>query len=144
MVEKLGEHQSGAHSLWMGADGVVVHRIVGLVSLDELRSMALWERGQWAGRACVFVLVDLSDCAGRVSGSLKEVTSLYSGTPPRCIAMVGASFATRSLANIVIRAARLLAGREHDVRFFRDEAAGRAWLEERRARLDPTASAVCA
>jgi hypothetical protein len=44
----------------------------------------------------------------------------------------------------VTRAARLLSGRTLDVGFFCDEAAGRAWLEERRSLVAPGASGVCA
>jgi hypothetical protein len=138
MVAKLSEHRIGRHAAWMGADGVVVQRVVGPASLDELRSIADWERGFWEGRASLQVLVDLS-AAGPLAGSLKDLSALYDGAPLRYVAIIGASFSARSLANVVIRAARLLGGRALDVRFFRDEAAGRAWLAERRARTSNAA-----
>jgi hypothetical protein len=60
---------------------------------------------------------------------------------PTAGAVAGASFATRTVAQMLIRAADLLANRPTDRRFFDTEAEARAWLDKQRPRLTTEARA---
>lgn len=57
------------------------------------------------------------------------------GKAPGAVALVGASFATNTLARMVLSAARILTKRDLEFDFFGSEAQARAWLSERRERM---------
>ncbi|MDI1481837.1 STAS/SEC14 domain-containing protein [Polyangium sp. y55x31] len=54
---------------------------------------------------------------------------------PGAVAILGASFTARTLANMVLTAGRLLTKRHVDFGFFESEGEARAWLAERRKDL---------
>ena len=54
---------------------------------------------------------------------------------PGCVAMVGASFATKTMVMLLSRAVKLLVTVRGEIEFFDSEELARAWLDEQRVLL---------
>lgn len=114
---------------------LVIYRMRGLVDGHHLRALRLAE-GQWnVGKPYLLVLVDISGQEGSTMDARRASTEPALGTHKRAIAICGGSHYARVLSELAIRAMRVLTRADPPMRFFPDEASGRAWLVERRADL---------
>jgi hypothetical protein len=115
---------------------------IGYITADHMHRLIEVSTPFSAGKKYTLLLVDLSRLtfvtreARAISGSMPRKGAAGKGTPHRGIAIFGASFHFRAIANIGIRALNLLTGQtDNPTRFFDTEAAARAWLAERREQL---------
>jgi hypothetical protein len=134
--------QIGRHSA--AADGdLVTLRMRGRLSVEELRrSLRVVEQSlEEQGR--VFVLVDHSEIGETGPEIRRELAEWARARRLSGIAVCGASLGLRAVSGLLVRGIALLYDRPdliERVAFVRTEAEARAFLAERRARLDARAA----
>ncbi|MDI1451174.1 hypothetical protein [Polyangium sp. 6x1] len=83
----------------------------------------------------VLLLLDLTSLGGITPAARHALTSNGHRLPPRAMAIHGGSFTVRVLSQMMDRASWLRGSRNRWVRHSPDEAAARAWLDEKRRML---------
>lgn len=118
------------------APDTTVWRFEGDVSESIMRGLTHQEKRMIEGCPYLLKLVDMRH-AGTISpGARKAGAEKVHDVPVLAVAIFGANFAIRVVANLVIRAGSIL--RKIDTvptRFFETEAEGRDWLEKRRLEI---------
>jgi hypothetical protein len=113
-----------------------VWRFAGDVSEDCMRALTSHEKQLIEGIPYLLKLVDMSRAGNMTAGARKAGAEKVHDIPVAAVAIFGANFAIRVMANLVIRAGSIL--RKIDTvptRFFETEADGRAWLLIKRAEM---------
>ena len=111
-----------------------VWRFAGDVSENAMRTLTHRERQFIDGSPYLLKLVDMTHAGNISAGARKAGAEKVHDVPVLAVAIFGANFAIRVVANLVIRAGCIM--RKIDTvptRFFITENEGRAWLEMRRA-----------
>lgn len=113
-----------------------VWRFRGDVSEDLMRALTYHEKRLIETRPYVLKLVDMRLAGNIGSGARKAGAAKVHDVPVQAVAIFGANFAVRVVANLVIRAGCILRNIETvPTRFFETESEGRSWLEQRRTDL---------
>lgn len=113
-----------------------VWRFRGDVSEDVMRALTYHEKRLIETRSYVLKLVDMRFAGNMSSGARKAGAAKVHDVPVQAVAIFGANFAVRVVANLVIRAGCILRNIDTvPTRFFETESEGRSWLEKRRAEL---------
>lgn len=131
---RVEERCIGNHVLrFEGADFVVVE-MSGVIQPGEIHTIneVFHERLFAEGR--LFVLCFTANVTGMDPAARRESKARPRNPPPTYAAILGASFVSRVVIDMIMRAANLLADAKLTHRFFSGEAEARAWLEEMRAR----------
>lgn len=122
---------------------MTVWRFDGDISEEGMRALTHREKQFIAGIPYLLKLVDLSKAGNISSGARKAGAEKVHDIPVLAVAIIGANFAIRVLANLVVRAGSIM--RKIDTvptMFFETEAEARAWLDKRRtqvqAQMQPT------
>jgi hypothetical protein len=113
-----------------------VWRFDGDVSEEAMRALTFREKHMIEGIPYLLKLVDMSRAGNITAGARKAGAEKVHDVPVMAVAIFGANFAIRVMANLVVRAGSIL--RKIDTvptRFFVSETEGRAWLESRRAEI---------
>lgn len=113
-----------------------VWRFNGDVSEEIMRSLTLREKQLIEGQTYLLKLVDMSGAGTISAGARKAGAEKVHDVPVLGVAIFGANFAIRVLANLVIRAGSMM--RKIDTvptQFFQTESEGRAWLAQRRIEI---------
>jgi len=113
-----------------------VWRFNGNVSEELMRSLTLREKEMIEGRPYLLKLVDMSGAGTITAGARKAGAEKIHEIPVLAVAIFGANFTIRVLANLVIRAGSLM--RKIDTvptQFFENESQGRAWLANKRTEI---------
>lgn len=119
---------------------LVIYRLIGVVEGPQLRALRVAE-GAWnEGKPYLLVLVDISAQKSSTMDARKASTEPALGTHNRAIAICGGNHYVQILSDLAVRAMRSLTRTDVEVRFFSDEATGRAWLASQRAALASKAS----
>jgi hypothetical protein len=114
-----------------------VWRFEGNVSEDMMRSLTFREKRMIEGNPYLLKLVDMSRAGNITAGARKAGAEKVHEVPVLAVAIFGANFAIRVVANLVIRAGCIM--RKIDTvptRFFVTEAEGRTWLATRRVEIN--------
>lgn len=122
------------HTVFFEEPDTTVWRLIGDISEAEMRALTSLETSLIAGRPHLLKLVDLSRIGSVSAGARKAGAEKVHDVPVLGVAIFGAHFAIRVLADLVVRAGSML--RRIDTvptRHFATEAEARAWLAERRA-----------
>jgi hypothetical protein len=126
----------GMSSISFEQPDTTVWRFVGDVSEDGMRALTLREKQLIEGVPYLLKLVDMSQ-AGNISAEARKAgAEKIHDVPVMAVAIFGANFTIRVLANLVIRAGCIM--RKIDTvptRFFETEAEGRVWLLSKRTEL---------
>lgn len=112
---------------------MTVWRFHGDVSEDGMRALTLREKQLIDGLPYLLKLVDMRRAGNITAGARKAGAEKVHDVPVKAVAIFGANFAIRVLANFVVRAGSIL--RKIDTvptRFFETEEEGRAWLSSKR------------
>ncbi|HVK67193.1 MAG TPA: STAS/SEC14 domain-containing protein [Polyangium sp.] len=121
------------HTVFFEPPDTAVWRFVGDISETEMRELTSREKSLIAGRPYLLKLVDLSRTGTVSAGARRAGAEKVHDVPVLGVAVFGAHFAIRVLADLVVRAGSFL--RRIDAvptRYFATEAEARAWLAERR------------
>ncbi len=113
-----------------------IWRFDGDVSESAMRELTHREKQLIAGRPYLLKLVDVTRAGNISAGARKAGAEKVHDVPVLAVAIFGANFAIRVLANLVIRAGCIM--RKIDTvptRFFISENEGRAWLATRRLEI---------
>ncbi|MDC3960609.1 STAS/SEC14 domain-containing protein [Polyangium jinanense] len=122
------------HTVFFEPPDTAVWRFAGDISEAEMRELTSLEKSFIAGRPYLLKLVDLSRIGSVSAGARKAGAEKVHDVPVLGVAVFGAHFAIRVLADLVVRAGSFI--RRIDTvptRYFATEAEARAWLAERRA-----------
>lgn len=114
-----------------------VWRFHGDVSESAMRELTHRERQFIDGSPYLLKLVDMTRAGNISAGARKAGAEKVHDIPVLAVAIFGANFAIRVVANLVIRAGCIM--RKIDTvptRFFVTENEGRVWLETRRAEIN--------
>ncbi len=117
-----------------------VWRFEGDVSESVMRELTHRERRFIDGNPYLLKLVDMTHAGNISAGARKAGAAKIHDVPVLAVAIFGANFAIRVMANLVIRAGCIM--RKIDTvptRFFITENEGRAWLETRRGEIEASA-----
>lgn len=126
-----------ADAAYVRIDGDLVHlRIRGLMTLRDLNAVTeVYERVH-ARHGRFFVLYDVTESQGIDRAARKALhDSTSNGPQPDATALFGASFALRTMANMIERALVGLGRPSMGMNFFATEAQARAHIDEERRRL---------
>jgi hypothetical protein len=112
-------------------------KFVGDVTEAEMRVLTALEKALVEGRPYLLKLVDLSQIGKVTPGGRKAGAEKVHDVPVRGVAIYGASFGIRVLAELVARAGDFLRRiKDTPTRFFATEAEARAFIESRRAAIE--------
>ncbi|MBJ6760519.1 STAS/SEC14 domain-containing protein [Myxococcaceae bacterium JPH2] len=102
-----------------------------------MREMIVGVRAFHEGKPAIYLLADVRQGTGFSAETRKAVSDDPSLTPYAATVFFGASFAMKTIANMMMRAMALL-GRaaSGEMMFLDSEEAGRAWLADHRARAE--------
>jgi hypothetical protein len=126
------EHQVGSHTL-IDEGHVLVFRYVGAVTGAEVAELIAISTRIVGSRPPVYALADLRRI-GSVSGEArKNWANWFRSYGFVAAACFGASFTTRTVATMIVAAARAFSGLEPQFIFFSREEEARAWIENHRA-----------
>lgn len=122
----------GRHSIFFEPPWLLYYILRGNLSADELVGFIAVRDEVASGSPFLLALADLRELGTIPVEARKVAAHRLKRSPYRGTAIFGASLQARTLAKLVLGAARLL-GREdrNPVRFFDTEAEARAWLAER-------------
>jgi hypothetical protein len=119
----------GRQSLFLEEGNVLSFQLAGEVTEQELAGcMAAIE--EWTeGYTYLLMLIDVREL-DIISPGARRLASRKPAPPGQyqAFACIGASFRTRVVLGLVIKAMRLLKATRFDLEFFTDEADARAWL----------------
>jgi hypothetical protein len=121
----------GRHSMIREASGLLVLTLDGDISLDDVNKVIDEEMRLIAGMRHVFLLIDFTKAGALGPDARRRGVEGGKDIPYSGIALFGASFQTRVVANMMISAAGLFSNRPIPTTFTKTEAEARAWLEER-------------
>lgn len=126
--------QCGMHRVSYEEPDLLVVRLHGFVSRDEMAQILDARSALTEGLGHFLILCDLREFT---SLALKANRLLADRPDPRpqAVAFVGASFRSRVLADMTIRAASIFAKRLSPHHFCREEGEARAWLDGVRQKL---------
>jgi hypothetical protein len=127
--------QAGRHVLEVEEPDLVIYRVRGVITGDELQAMREAQAGWVAGMDPIVVLIDLSEMEGATREARKAAMHFDGGPTRRAIAYFGSRFAVRVMVELTLRAMRVLRPRAYPMRFCEDEASARLWLDAQRAEL---------
>lgn len=121
--------QSGEHTVLFEPPDVLVMTLRGVVSRDEMEQL-LATRAVFTSEDDRFMI--LSDIRAFSGVSIEASRLLAESADLRlcAVALVGANFRTRVIAEMAIRAANIFEKHQTQYRFTDDERAARAWLAE--------------
>ncbi|UQA55003.1 hypothetical protein [Polyangium aurulentum] len=127
------ERHFGEHSAWVEEPDVFVMRLVGRLEGAELEAMLDWYAAWQRGRAECCVLVDVTRLK-TLSPAAREVANVRrrNGGSAPVTACFGASYTIRVIADMVMRARRILGNASGAATpIFATEAEARAYLASR-------------
>jgi len=116
---------------------MTVWRFDGDISEEGMRALTHHEKQMIEGIPYLLKLVDMRRAGNISAGARKAGAEKVHEVPVLGVAIFGANFAIRVLANLVVRAGSIM--RKIDTvptMFFETEAEGRAWLEKKRAEIN--------
>lgn len=118
------------------SDDLVHIRVHGLMTLRDLNSVIETYKQVHARHGRLFVLYDVTHSHGIDRAARKALhDSPSNGPQPTATALFGASFALRTMANMIERAMVGLGRPSMGMNFFATEAQARAHIDEQRRRL---------
>ncbi|MDI3285958.1 STAS/SEC14 domain-containing protein [Polyangium sp. 15x6] len=120
----------GAHDIEVETPDLVVLCIRGEVLTADAQAFGTAMKAHARG-GTAFMLSIIEGEIAMSSTSRKALIEAMRGLPRLVNAVVGASFGSRVLAQLVATAARVLARTGFDLAFFDDEPSARAWLRAR-------------
>jgi hypothetical protein len=132
---------SGPSTVTFESPDTTVWRFRGNVSEETMRALTFREKQLTEGQPYLLKLVDMTWAGAISSGARKAGAEKVHEIPVLAVAIFGANFAIRVLANLVIRAGSLM--RKIDTvptQFFETEMEARAWLANKRTELKVNAS----
>lgn len=127
-------HEVGPHATWFEEPDVVALRLNGPVSLEESVALASLQEEMVKGRDGIFMLVDMSEFGGGTPAGRKVTSEALTRMPVRGVAVCRAKLTAKVMAKLVLASVKLFRKdlSRFPTEFFEDEAAGRAWIRERR------------
>lgn len=126
------EHRVGKHIL-VDEGHTLVFRYIGDLTGDEVTRLAGISTSAVSSRPPVYAIADLRH-VGSVSGEArKNWTAWFRSYGFVAAACFGASFATRTVAKMIVAAARAFTGSAPLLVFMSCEDEARAWIEKHRA-----------
>jgi hypothetical protein len=99
---------------------------------DELREFMMLGAEWLRGKRDVFIIADISGLSTLSPANRKVVREMDWGADITGIAMIGASFHMRVVAQLIVKAIQLLQRRSYELHFFDAEADAHAWVAELR------------
>jgi hypothetical protein len=119
----------GRQSMFFEEGNVISFQLTGEVTEQEMASCMTAVEEWTQGFTYLLMLIDVTELE-IISAGARRLASRKPAPPGQyqAFACVGASFRTRVLLGLVIKAMRLLKATPFDLEFFTDEAAARAWL----------------
>jgi hypothetical protein len=131
------EHQVGNHRL-IDEGHTLVFRYIGDVTGDEVTELINISTRVVGSRPPVYALADLR-LLGSVTGEARRNwTNWFRTHGFVAAACFGASFGTRTVAKMIVAAARAFSGFEPQFVFLSTEDEARAWIERHRAPREAT------
>lgn len=124
--------QVGAHTLTFEEPDLMFMRVRGEINEQDARLMLAEQKKFSAGKPYVLGLSDISEFAGISPQARKFIAKESATFPFRGGALIGASFQTRIMANLILTAIGLFLRKDNPMHFFETEKEARTWLEERR------------
>lgn len=122
----------GPHKLALTDREVVIYRLHGVLDIKEMTAM-MEQQAVWQGdRGWILLLIDLRASDGISATALRRAQAQKDNKTPRAVALMGASFAIRAVADVLFRALRSISGGAVNFRFFQTEEESLAWLESER------------
>ncbi len=129
MVTRCGEHK-----VEFEEPDLLVVTLVGTLSRDEGLALVEARNAHTEGKSYFMVLCHLRDFSG-ISIAGNRALAEQPDTRPQAIVFVGASFRSRVIAEMVVRAASIFAKQKWWFHFAHTESEARAWLDEIRPKL---------
>jgi SpoIIAA-like len=134
---------SGQSTVDFESPDTTVWRFRGDVSEEIMRSLTFREKRLIEGRPYLLKLVDVSRAGNVAAGARKAGAEKVHDVPVMAVAIFGANFAIRVVANLVIRAGSMM--RKIDTvptQFFETEDRARAWLATKREEIQKNPSII--
>lgn len=131
----------GRSTVTFESPDTTVWRFRGDLSEEAMRTLTFREKQLIEGQPYLLKLVDMTQAGTISAGARKAGAEKVHAIPVLAVAIFGANFAIRVLANLVIRAGSLM--RKIDTvptQFFETEMEARAWLGNKRTELQINAS----
>jgi len=114
------------------ADRVTL-RVRGRLTPAQVQAFIAFEAQIWSDEAEIYALIDIRGLQMMPPGTIQALVEGYRRSPRHIIALIGGSFAMRTMIQTVLRALRFLA-RRHEAKFFDNESEALAWINAQRAR----------
>ena len=111
---------------------IIYMKLTGTVTEDEVRVINEMQIDFCRGRDKVFFLIDLEELESLSNSSRRAAIEGLNQMPVGGLAVFQAPLTARVLAKLLVTGMRLF-GKYLPLEFFDDEAAARAWIEQKRA-----------
>lgn len=111
---------------------IIYMKLTGTVTEDEVRVINEMQIDFCRGRDKVFFLIDLEELESLSNSSRRAAIEGLNQMPVGGLAVFQAPLTARVLAKLLVTGMRLF-GKYLPLEFFEDEAAARAWIEQKRA-----------
>lgn len=105
-------------------------KVYGKVSEDQIAEILKQAAEASSGLPYFLLEVDISEMDGATPEARRVTAKYFREMPPLALAILGGSFAQRTIAKLVLKAAQILQGENKDASdFFTDQQSAAAWLE---------------
>lgn len=135
MSQSREEYRTEHMTMWIEPPELVCVRALGHIEEKDMLDMAGLVKHHVRGWPYVLLFVDQSDQTGITAEARRASATAFDSIPYRGTAFVGGSFAIRTIGQMVMTIVNRLRGTDNPTKFFKTEAEGRAWIEERRRAL---------
>ncbi len=135
MSNVLAEKNIGPHFLTREEPDLFVARFHGDLDAAQMLDLLQALREHFVGLKYFLILIDHTHIGAISPEARRAVREKTKGELPFAMALIGASFTTRVIADLVIRTLNLVRREPVHYRVFKDEASARAWLREMRGVL---------
>ncbi|HVJ89218.1 MAG TPA: STAS/SEC14 domain-containing protein [Labilithrix sp.] len=127
----------GAHEAWYEPDSGFVHKVIrGTMNADEVRQLTAFVL-KFANDGAVYCLINYRESKGLTKEARKVTAEIGAASIlQNYCAIFGASFAVRTILNLVLKTTEIAQGKPFPVRFTADESEAREWLSERKRAHD--------
>jgi hypothetical protein len=129
----------GRHVVLFENDELLVLRMRGALLPGEMGAIARVHDARLLERGRLFVLVDVTAAEPPSYAARQELKERPKKLPPHWIAYVGIPREYSIVLDLIVRAASVLSSSKIVHRYFPDELAARAWLDEMRAKFSANA-----
>lgn len=128
-------HTIGTHRISVEAD-VMLIRLVGMLTLADVRLIAVLQEQILAQYGRLFVIADLHQASGFSPEGRKFLVEWNRSHTITAIAQYGVGLLSQTISNLVAGATRLLGGKVPAIQNVKDEAEARAFVASEKRKLD--------